>query len=131
MSRHSIRFLLAVPIEYVGGNSIALLLCVAIILFGMLSGERVGCWLRLAISKSAENLVFMTWAAVPPLLMYCYSYLSQPIFGPPRYHLFIAPAYLILLAHGLRRLPSVIRWPLAIGAPSSCRFCSSKTINKR
>jgi mannosyltransferase len=116
MPRHSIRFLLAVPIEYVGGNSIVLVLCVAIIVFGMLSGERVGRWLRLAISKPVENLIFVTWAAVPPLLMYIYSYLAQPIFGPPRYHLFIAPAYLILLAHGLSRLPAPIRWPLAFGA---------------
>jgi hypothetical protein len=44
-----------------------------------------------------------------------YSYLFQPIFGPARYHLFIAPAYLILLAHGLTALPWFVRWPAAAG----------------
>jgi hypothetical protein len=44
--------------------------------------------------------------------MYLYSYFFEPIFGPPRYHLFIAPAYLILLAHGLCTLPVLLRWPL-------------------
>ena len=63
-----------------------------------------------------ENLILITWATMPPLLMYVYSYLSQPIFGPPRYHLFIAPAYLILLAHGLSQLPTAIRWPLVAAA---------------
>ena len=42
----------------------------------------------------------------------------QPIFGPPRYHLFIAPAYLILLAHGLARLPRGL--PLAAGGRWHC-----------
>ena len=58
---------------------------------------------RLSIANPTENLVLLTWAAVPPVLMYLYSYLFQPIFGPARYHLFIAPAYLLLLAHGLSR----------------------------
>jgi mannosyltransferase len=116
MPRHSIRFLLAVPIEYVGGNSLVLIICVAIIAFGMFSIERAGRWPQLAINHPAENLVLMTWATAPPLLMYLYSYISQPIFGPPRYHLFIAPAYLILLAHGLVQLPKAIRWPLVAGS---------------
>ena len=112
MPRHSIRFLAAVPIEYVGGNGAVLGVCLAIIVFGLLkrdSALRPPC---LALSYPAENLIFITWSAVPPLLMYCYSYLSQPIFGPPRYHLYIAPAYLILLAHGLSRFHAAFRWPL-------------------
>jgi hypothetical protein len=47
--------------------------------------------------------------------MYLYSYLFGPIFGPARYHLYIAPGYLILLAHGLAKLPAAIRWPAAAG----------------
>ena len=65
------------------------------------------------MSKLSEKVVLLTWSAVPPVLMYVYSYFFQPIFGPPRYHLFIAPAYLILLAHGLSKLPGLVRWPAA------------------
>ena len=112
MPRHSIRFLAAVPIEYVGGNGTVLGMCLAIIVFGLLERDGSGRPPRLALSYPAENLIFITWFAVPPLLMYCYSYIFQPIFGPPRYHLFIAPAYLILLAHGLTRFHAAVRWPL-------------------
>jgi len=116
MPRHSLRFLLAVPIEYIGGNSWVLAICGTIIVFGLLSHERTAGRLRLTLSNPAENLTFITWAAAPPVLMYLYSYLAQPIFGPPRYHLYIAPAYLILLGHGLSQLPAAIRWPAAAGA---------------
>jgi hypothetical protein len=113
LPRYSLRFLLAVPIEYVGGNSWVLAVCLAIIAVGLCSGGRAAGPSRLAIASPVENLVFIAWAAVPPILMYVYSGLFQPVFGPPRYHLFIAPAYLILLAHGLTRLPPAIRWPAA------------------
>jgi 4-amino-4-deoxy-L-arabinose transferase-like glycosyltransferase len=116
MQRHSIRFLVAVPIEYIGGNSVVLVICLAIIMFGVLARKPAGSWPRLAVSHPTENLVFITWATVPPLLMFLYSYFAQPIFGPPRYHLFIAPAYLILLAHGLSQMPTAVRWPLVAAA---------------
>ena len=110
MPRHAIRFLLAIPIEYVGGNSLVLGVCVALIVFGMLNRDPARRWYELILSHRPENLILLIWAVVPPLLMYAYSYVAQPIFGPPRYHLFIAPAYLILLAHGVARLPALIRW---------------------
>jgi hypothetical protein len=113
MPLHSLRFLLAVPIEYIGGNRWVLLACLAIIVFGLVARERVDGRSRIAIINPVENPVFLTWAAIPPALMYVYSYLAQPIFGPARYHLFIAPAYLILVAHGLTRLPPLLRWPAA------------------
>jgi hypothetical protein len=113
LPRYSLRFLLAVPIEYVGGNSWVLAVCLAIIAVGLRSGGRAAGPSRLAIASPVKNLVFVTWAAVPPISMYVYSALFQPVFGPARYHLFIAPAYLILLAHGLTRLPPAIRWPAA------------------
>ncbi|MFI5459185.1 MAG: glycosyltransferase family 39 protein [Isosphaerales bacterium] len=115
MPRYSIRFLLAVPIEYVGGNAIVLVICMAIIAIGLLSWRPIGLERRPAIAGATENLILITWTATPPVLMYLYSYLFQPIFGPPRYHLFIAPAYLILLAHGLSKLPRIVRWPAAAG----------------
>ena len=57
------------------------------------------------------------WFAVPPISLYFYSMIFTPLFGPARYTLFVAPAFLILLAIGLTRLPSKCagRW----------RFCRS------
>ncbi len=111
MPRHPIRFLLAIPIEYVGGNSLVLGVCMAVIVFGMFKRDPTRHWHHLTMTQRPENLSLLVWAVVPPALMYGYSYAAQPIFGPPRYHLFIAPAYLILLAHGAVRLPALIRWP--------------------
>jgi mannosyltransferase len=113
MPRYSLRFLLGVPIEYIGGNGVALLACLAIVVVGWVSREVVEGRRRLAIREPVENLILVAWAAVPPVLMYGYSHVAQPIFGPSRYHLFCAPAYLILVAHGLSRLPAWLRWPLA------------------
>ncbi len=113
MPRYSLRFLLGVPIEYIGGNSLVLLACLAIIGQGWLSRELVEGRRRLVIRNPVENLILIAWAAGPPVLMYVYSQLGRPIFGPSRYHLFSAPAYLILLAHGLARLPAWLRWPFA------------------
>ncbi len=111
--RYSIRFLLAVPIEYVGGNGVAFLICLAIVVLGLLSREPSRSEHASTIANIPEKVMLVTWTTMPPLMMYLYSSLFQPIFGPPRYHLFIAPAYLTLLAHGLSRLPALIRWPAA------------------
>lgn len=112
LPRYSPRFLLAIPIEYIGGNALVLLACTLVIAVGLFSAEGRGC--RLA--RPAENLLLIAWLTVPPVLMYTYSRVGQPIFGPPRYHLFIAPAYLLLLAQGLCRFRPPIRWALAAGA---------------
>src|SRR5262249_8860269 len=82
MPGYSLRFLLALPLEYVGGNGIAFFLCLAIVAFGMIFGEDF-------VKGLPENLILLTWTGTPPVLMYVYSYIFQPIFGPPRYHLFI------------------------------------------
>jgi mannosyltransferase len=116
MPRYPVRYLLAVPIEYVGGNAIILVMCAAVIAYGFFSYERNGFGQRVALEHWHENLVFLSWTAAPPLSMYLYSYLFQPIFGPARYHLFVAPAYLTLLAHGAAKLPALLRWPAAAGA---------------
>jgi mannosyltransferase len=115
MPRYPIRYLLAVPIEYIGGNSLVLLLCLAIVALGLVSlgSEAGGERRRLRIDHPAESLILIIWAAAPPVLMYVYSSVGQPIFGPSRYHLYSAPAYLILVAHGLTRLTPLLRWPLA------------------
>jgi len=112
LPRYSVRFLLAVPIEYVGGNSLVLLACSLIIAAGMFSLDGR----RPRLSRPVESLVLLSWTIAPPVLMFVYSLIGRPIFGPPRYHLVIAPAYLILLARGLCKLPGPLRWAIAAGA---------------
>ncbi|HKM52596.1 MAG TPA: glycosyltransferase family 39 protein, partial [Isosphaeraceae bacterium] len=112
LPRYTIRFLFAVPIEYIGGNSAALLVCVLIIGMGFVARKD----LHLNLDLRVENLILLVWLTAVPVLMYTYSWIFRPIFGPPRYHLFIAPAYLILLARGLCKLTWPLRWTLAAGA---------------
>ena len=59
----------------------------------------------------------LIWFAVPPLLLYGHSLVSAaPIFGPPRYTLFVGPAYLILVARGLAKLPRMPRYAAVTAA---------------
>ena len=66
MPRYPIRFLLAVPIEYVGGNGVVLGLCLAIIACGHARSRKHRTLAVATIRCPTENLVFLTWAAVPP-----------------------------------------------------------------
>jgi hypothetical protein len=56
----------------------------------------------------------LLWFLIPPTVLYLYSLVSYPIFGPARYTVFVAPAFLVLVAAGLRYIPAVARFPLAI-----------------
>jgi mannosyltransferase len=86
--------------------------CIFIIAVGLISLDGR----RPRLTRPVESLVLLSWMIVPPVLMFVYSQVRRPIFGPPRYHLFIAPAYLILLARGLTVLRPILRWTLAAGA---------------
>ena len=90
MPRYPIQSLLAVPIEYIGGNSLVLLAGLAIVAVGLVTlvREPDGDRRRLRVNHPAEGLMLIVWAAVPPGLMFAYSHLGQPIFGPSRYHLY-------------------------------------------
>ncbi len=105
LPRFPIRFLLSVPIEYIGGNSLTLLPLAALIAAGLLTlrGRRPA--LREPIAGGAT----LCWFVVPPALIYAYSMVGHPIFGPARIHLFVAPAYLLLVARGLALLPRWVR----------------------
>jgi uncharacterized membrane protein len=97
------RYLIGLPIGYVGGTSVALLGCAALVVAGLI-GPRVGRF-RFRLEDSFAATLLLTWFAVPPLALYGYSLASHPIFGPARYTLFVGPAYLLLLGRGLARLP--------------------------
>jgi hypothetical protein len=67
-------------------------------------------------TSTALALVFLLlWLIVPPSTLYLYSLAAQPIFGPARYTVFVAPAYLILVALGLCHTPRALRIALALG----------------
>jgi mannosyltransferase len=57
----------------------------------------------------------LSWFVIPPVLLYGYSLASHPIFGPARYTLYVAPAYLLLVAHGLAKAPLLPRFALGVG----------------
>ena len=50
----------------------------------------------------------MIWLLVPSVVLYIASRITYPVFGPPRYTLFVGPAYLILVARGLGKLPKFL-----------------------
>jgi hypothetical protein len=107
----TLRNLLALPIGFVGGNRWVLLICMALIVFGMLRKDGA----RWVFDRPAETVILGIWLAVPPLLLFAYSLVKHPIFGQARYTLFVAPAYLLLLGRGLARCPLWLAAPLAVG----------------
>jgi hypothetical protein len=113
----SLRSLLGTPIGFIGGNSRVLLGLIALIAWGA-----ARMWLRTGppfgpsrTSRALALVFLLLWLIVPPLALYFYSCVAQPIFGPARYTVFVAPAYLILVALGLNHTPPAIRYALALG----------------
>jgi len=105
-----IRFLLGTPIGFLGGNFLALGVLVGLIGFGLarrLRDDESRDW----VAPACLGL----WLILPPTMLYVYSRIGSPIFGPARYTLFVAPAYLVLVAQGLARLPAVGRWGAGLG----------------
>jgi mannosyltransferase len=115
--RLPLRFLLGTPIGFVGGNFLVLLGLALVIVFGIARwGVVTGAGRRWQFDRDrliAFGLLLL-WLLVPPAVLYAYSWVGQPIFGPARYTVFVAPAFLILVAAGLRRLPAVARYPLGL-----------------
>jgi uncharacterized membrane protein len=114
IGRLPLRYLLGLPIGIIGGNSLTLLPLAGVVLFGLLGTARDragGRWIP--IDHPVASTCLLIWFVVPPLVLYVYSWVKHPIFGPSRYTLFVGPAYLLLVARGLVRLPASIRIPLA------------------
>jgi mannosyltransferase len=110
----SLRFLLGMPIAFIGGNSAVLLVCVLLIGFGLSSlDRREQGGVRVVLERSASFVPILIWLIVPPLSLYVYSLVAHPIFEA-RYTLFVGPAYLILVARGLGKLPLPVG--IAVGA---------------
>ena len=99
----SIRLLLGMPIGFTGGNSRTFLLFATLVVIGLVP-YAIPALCKPGRSPSSGPIVIAAWLAVPPLLLFVYSRLVNPIFGPARYHVDVAPAYLILIGVGLGRL---------------------------
>ncbi len=115
--RLPLRFLLGTPIGFIGGNSLLLLGLVALIAFGILCQARDPAEAQRRIVPA----LLLCWLILPPVALYVYSWLFHPVFGPARYTVFVAPAYLVLVAAGLSRLPAWARYPTRAGAGASSR----------
>jgi uncharacterized membrane protein len=109
--RLPLKFLIGTPIGFVGGNSLVLLglTCLA----GLGLARR-----RQALSGAAAwagPVCLALWLILPPAMLYAYSWIGSPVFGPSRYTLFVAPAFLILVAQGLTMIPAAPRFVLGLG----------------
>ena len=120
MGRLPIRFLLGTPIGWIGGNFLTLPVCLLVVCAGLFRfrGPSIVPKKRstLVFDHPALAVSFLAWLIVPVMLLWIYSRVSQPIFGPARYTLYSAPAYLILMARGMARLPRWAGCALALGA---------------
>jgi hypothetical protein len=111
--RLPLKFLLGTPIGFIGGNSAVLLGLVVLIVCGIARRSRAFSTVR----EWAGPACLALWLVVPPVLLYAYSWLASPIFGPARYTVFVAPAYLILIGQGLSRAPKLVGWSLGLVIP--------------
>ncbi len=114
--RLPLRFLLGVPIGFIGGDFRVLGALLLLIIAGLLRhtrGRGVGREEQPAFRYWLGPAFLLLWFALPPTLLYLYSLVSYPIFGPARYTAFVAPAFLVLVAAGLRSLPALVRYPVA------------------
>jgi uncharacterized membrane protein len=116
--RLPLRFLLGTPVGFVGGNFLVMLGLACLIAFGVarqvLKRDREGRW-RVVRERWETPVFLLVWLILPPTALYGYSLVSHPIFGPARYTMFVAPAYLVLVASGLSQVPAVVRYPVALG----------------
>ncbi|MGE3819528.1 MAG: glycosyltransferase family 39 protein [Isosphaeraceae bacterium] len=106
VGRLPLRFLFGTPIGFIGGNFLTLGAFVGLIAWGL--------WRRR--DESTRLVDLLAWLTVPPLILYVYSLVGHPVFGPNRYTLFVAPAFFLLLGNGLSRLPRALAWPAGLSA---------------
>jgi hypothetical protein len=109
--------LLGAAIGFTGGNLFTLPAFAGLIGLSLVSWtRREDGRRRPRVDARLANLFLLVWVSVPPLLLYGYSRIWHPIFGPPRCVLFVAPAYLLLVARGLVKLPSWLGILIGAGA---------------
>ena len=102
----TLRYLLGTPIGFIGGNFVSLSIYCAVIIYGLSRFNMFGIRRACFDSKTDISVIcLLSWLVLPCVLLYIYSFIYYPIFGPARYTLAVCPAYLLLVARGLCRLP--------------------------
>ena len=114
--RLPIRFLLGMPIGFTGGDLSTYVVFACLIAFGLWPRPIRGLSRHF---KSVSALPILVWLVVPASLLYVYSWIGHPVFGPSRYNLYAAPAYLILIGRGLATLG---RWVAVLIATYLVQF---------
>lgn len=113
--RVGLKHLLGLPIAYTGGNSQVLIVSALLIAWGaihVVRGKEGRHAIRL--DQPVETLALACWFALPPVALWSLSQFWHPIFGPTRYMLYVAPAFLILLARGWAKSPWWLAIPLGV-----------------
>ena len=121
LGRLPIRFLFGTPIGWTGGNFLTLLPCLMVLCVGLFTWKRDpknARYLRftLVFERPLIDTLLLIWLTVPVAVLWVYSRVSYPLFGPARYTLYCSPPYLILLARGMARLPRWAAGVLCLGA---------------
>jgi hypothetical protein len=109
--RLALKFLIGTPIGFIGGNSLVLLGLICLAGFGLARRRQVFS----AVHEWAGPGCLLLWLILPPAALYGYSWIGSPVFGPSRYTLFVAPAFLILVAQGLASVRAPARLVLGLG----------------
>jgi mannosyltransferase len=113
----SLRFLFGTPIGFIGGNSVVLIFCLMLIAYGLcVFHTREKGRFGIVLEHTVTSISLLIWLTIPPVILYAYSWVAHPIFGPARYTIFVAPAYLILVGRGLAKLPLPLGIAAAAGA---------------
>ena len=102
--RLPLKYLLVTPIGFVGGNFATLAFFCFLIGYALTRVSREKP--RFVMENPSAAVGLLAWLILPPVVLYLYSMVAHPIFGPARYTLFVAPAFLLLVARGLARLPA-------------------------
>ncbi|HEV3120926.1 MAG TPA: glycosyltransferase family 39 protein, partial [Isosphaeraceae bacterium] len=122
----TLRLLLGLPIGFIGGNSLTLPVFTALAVWGLLavgsnrtaaqpeSAATTSSRVRIGLDHPLAATTLLSWFALPPLLLFGYSLIGYPLFGQARYTLYVGPAFVIMLARGLVKLPVLVRWPLGL-----------------
>jgi hypothetical protein len=105
--RPTLKLLLGMPIGFTGGDSRILVLLVSAILVGLAPFDIRGLTRGPRVAGAGPILV---WLILPPLMLFAYSLLKYPIFGPSRYNVYVAPAYLILIGAGIARTNRLVQF---------------------
>ena len=112
--RLPLRFLAGLPIGFTGGNSSTLAVFMCLILVGLVP------WAIPGLSRRARQETWwplIVWFLAPPTILYAYSWIGHPIFGPARYNVYVAPAFCLLVGCGLARLRFLAQFAMAWALP--------------